>query len=248
MHHFFVSPDMVGEDEITIEGTDVNHIKNVLRMKSGEELLISDGAGNDYMCEIAVINDDSVVAHITGKEFSGTELETKIYLFQALPKSDKMEMIVQKAVELGAYAIVPVRTSRCVVKLDEKKAAAKVKRWNGIAESAAKQSRRGIIPEVKNVMGFKEALEYVKDFDMNIIPYENYKDMKETVNVLENVKGMKKIGVFIGPEGGYAEEEIELAMDKNVHPLSLGRRILRTETAGMAVLSVLMFDIERQKD
>ena len=98
------------------------------------------------------------------------------------------------------------------------------------------------------MMGFKEALEYVKDFDMNIIPYENYKDMKETVNVLENVKGMKKIGVFIGPEGGYAEEEIELAMDKNVHPISLGRRILRTETAGMAVLSVLMFDIERQKD
>lgn len=245
MYHFFVSPDMVKDDNIIIEGADVNHIKNVLRMKKGEELLISDGAGNDYMCEIEELYEEKVVAHITKKEFLGTELKTNIYLFQALPKGDKMETIVQKAVELGAYAVVPVRTSRCVVKLDEKKSAAKVKRWNGIAQSAAKQSRRGIIPEVKDVMGFKEALEYAGRFDLKIIPYENYKDMQETVKILKNAGDMKDIAVFIGPEGGFSKEEVEMAMENDVHPISLGRRILRTETAGMTILSVLMFDMEQ---
>lgn len=245
MHHFFVSPDKVNEQDIIINGPDVNHIKNVLRMKVGEEILISNGRGQDYLCEISNIDEENVIASITDKNYSGTELKTRIWLFQALPKSDKMEFIIQKAVELGAYAIVPVKTSRCVVKLDEKKSQAKLKRWNAISESAAKQSRRSIIPEVMNPMSFADALLYAEGFGMNIIPYENYKDMEQTVNVLDNIEEMKDIGIFIGPEGGFAEDEIEKAMDFNVHPISLGRRILRTETAGMSILSVLMFRLER---
>lgn len=245
MHHFFVSPDKVNEQDIIINGPDVNHIKNVLRMKTGEEILISDGQGQDYLCVISSMDEEKVIASITDKNYSGTELKTRIWLFQALPKNDKMEFIIQKAVELGAYAIVPVKTSRCVVKLDEKKTQTKLKRWNAISESAAKQSRRSIIPEVLKPMDFADALLYADRFDMNIIPYENYKDMEQTVKTLENIEEMKDIGIFIGPEGGFAEDEIEKAMALSVHPISLGRRILRTETAGMSILSVLMFRLER---
>lgn len=245
MHHFFVSPDRVNEHDIIINGPDVNHIKNVLRMKAGEEILISNGQGQDYLCVISSIDEENVTASITDKSYSGTELKTRLWLFQALPKSDKMELIIQKAVELGAYAIVPVKTSRCVVKLDEKKSQNKLKRWNAIAQSAAKQSRRSIIPEVMMPMDFIDALSYAKTFDMNIIPYENYKDMEQTVKTLGNIEEMNDIGIFIGPEGGFAEDEIEKAMALEVHPISLGRRILRTETAGMSILSVLMFRLEQ---
>lgn len=245
MHHFFVSPDRVNEHDIIINGPDVNHIKNVLRMKAGEEILISNGQGQDYLCVISSIDEENVTASITDKSYSGTELKTRLWLFQALPKSDKMEFIIQKAVELGAYAIVPVKTSRCVVKLDEKKSQNKLKRWNAIAQSAAKQSRRSIIPEVMMPMDFIDALSYAKTFDMNIIPYENYKDMEQTVKTLGNIEEMNDIGIFIGPEGGFAEDEIEKAMALEVHPISLGRRILRTETAGMSILSVLMFRLEQ---
>lgn len=245
MHHFFVSPDKVEEQKITITGQDVNHIKNVLRMKTGEEILISDGQGQDYLCRISSVEDEQIIAEITDKEYEGTELKTRLYLFQALPKSDKMEFIIQKAVELGAYAVIPVKTSRCVVKLDEKKAQSKGKRWNAIAESAAKQSRRSVIPEVLSPMDFKEALAYAGDFDRNLIPYENYKDMEKTVQILEDIENMEKIGIFIGPEGGFEPEEIQQAIDAGVFPITLGRRILRTETAGMSILSVLMFRLER---
>lgn len=244
MHHFFISPEQVTDSNIIINGTDVNHIKNVLRMKAGEEILVSDGQGHDYICKIEDINEEEVVTRITDEQFEGTELPARLYLFQALPKGDKMELIIQKAVELGVYAIVPVKTSRCVVKLDKKKEECKLKRWNAIAMSAAKQSRRGIIPQVMNVMGFKEAMEFADQFDKNIIPYENFKDMTETKNLLDTIDKAQSIGIFIGPEGGFAPEEIELAMDKDVHPISLGKRILRTETAGMSILSVLMFRLE----
>lgn len=247
MHHFFISSDSKIGNQIYIKGSDVNHIRNVLRMKAGEELLISDGQGNDYLCRLTGFTDTEVISEILDEEYAGTELDAKLYLFQALPKNDKMEMIIQKAVELGVYAVVPVKTSRCVVKLDDKKAASKIKRWTGISESAAKQSRRSIIPKVENPLTFKEAIEMVKDFDMKIIPYENFKDMEETVRVLNDVEKKEKIAIFIGPEGGFAPEEIEMAMQNGIQPISLGKRILRTETAGMAILSVLMFRLENRK-
>ena len=244
MHHFFVSPEQIDEQFVTIRGNDVNHIKNVLRMKAGEELLVSNGLDRDYFCQIETITDEEIKAKILQEDFAGTELPTELYLFQGLPKADKMELIIQKAVELGVKEIIPVATKRCVVKLDDKKEASKLKRWQAISESAAKQSRRMIIPEISPVMTFKEAINRASTFDMGIIPYENFKDMDETRNILKGVGKAMKIGIFIGPEGGFEESEIQYAMDNGIKPISLGKRILRTETAGLAILSVLMFRIE----
>lgn len=244
MHHFFVEPQCVGEEEIRITGSDVNHIKNVLRMTNGEELLISDGQGKDYCCIITNLSDDEIVAKITEENAERTELSSKFVLFQGLPKSDKMELIVQKAVELGAYEIVPFKAKRCVVKLDDKKADSKIKRWQSISESAAKQSKRGIIPNVHEVMNFKDAVEYAKTFDISVIPYENFKDMTATREVMDKIGPDMKVGIFIGPEGGFDSEEVDYAFQNGIHPISLGKRILRTETAGLAILSVLMFKIE----
>lgn len=244
MHHFFVEPSAVGDDEIVITGSDVNHIKNVLRMEVDEKLLISDGQGGDYCCIISAMSDTEIIARIEGENAERTELSTQFYLFQGLPKSDKMELIVQKAVELGVYEIIPFKAKRCVVKLDDKKADSKIKRWQSISESAAKQSKRGIIPNVHDVMTFKEAVEYAKTFDISIIPYENFKDMSSTRQIIDKIGSNQKVGIFIGPEGGFDSEEVDYAFDNGIHPISLGKRILRTETAGLAILSVLMFKIE----
>ncbi len=244
MHHFFVDKSNIGENSIKIVGNDVNHIKNVLRMKIGEELLISDCVDKDYSCKIINISDEEVIADIIDSNYGGSELDGELYLFQCLPKSDKMELIIQKAVELGVKEIIPVASKRAIVKLDEKKADAKLKRWNGIAESAAKQSRRMIIPKVNNVMSFKEALVYSESFDMNILPYENFKNMTETREVFGKIKKGMKIGIFIGPEGGFDESEVDLAVEKGAARISLGKRILRTETAGLTILSILMFNLE----
>ena len=146
MYHFFVTPEQVKENYIYIDGSDVNHIKNVLRMKVGEELQISDGNNKKYLCEIASMTAEEICAAIKEEQEADNELPSKIYLFQGLPKGDKMELIVQKAVELGVFEVIPVATKRAVVKLDEKKAAKKVERWNGISESGAKQSGRNVIP------------------------------------------------------------------------------------------------------
>ena len=156
----------------------------------------------------------------------------------------RLKSIDQKAVELGAYSVVPVSTRRCVVKLDNRKAEKKVSRWQQIAESAAKQSKRMLVPEVHSVMTFKEALAYAKELDVLLIPYELAKGMKETKELIQAIEPGKSIGVFIGPEGGFEEQEVADAMEAGAKPITLGHRILRTETAGLAVLSVLMFQLE----
>ena len=166
MYRFFVEPNQIGEESIVIVGKDVNHIKNVLRMKIGETILISDGSDKEYICSVEKIADDEIKAKIEDINGETRELPIKVTLFQALPKGDKMETIIQKMVELGAYQIVPMSTKRSVVKLDAKKAVNKVKRWNAIAESAAKQSKRGIIPEVAEVHTFKEAVEKAKEHSL----------------------------------------------------------------------------------
>lgn len=245
MYHFFVDEGQINEDTITIEGTDVNHIKNVLRMKEKEKLLISNGTDKDFLCEILSISSQSVLCKIIDVDLEGTELPSKIYLFQGLPKSDKMELIIQKAVELGVHEIIPVDTKRSVVKLDEKKAENKIKRWQQISLSAAKQSKRIIIPNIHKMMSFKEALEYASDFEYNLIPYENAKGMEDTKKAIEAIKPHTSIGIFIGPEGGFDEAEISLAIRNGVLPVTLGKRILRTETAGLAALSVIMFHLEK---
>lgn len=244
MYRFFVEPAQVGEKEIIITGSDVNHIKNVLRMKPEETILISSGESLEYTCYIRELKEEEIIAHIMYVQESGYELPSRLYLFQGLPKSDKMELIIQKAVELGAYQIVPVATKRAVVKLDKKKEEAKLKRWNAISESAAKQSKRLIIPEIAPVMSFDEALAFVKDFDSRCIPYECASGMDSVRQFVSQTGPGQKIAVFIGPEGGFEEIEIEKAREAGVVPVSLGKRILRTETAGLALLSVLAFHLE----
>ena len=246
MHHFFVNPEQVEDGLIRITGSDVNHIKNVLRIRQGEEMLDSDGTGRDYLCQAEEIAGQEVTVRILETEEEGRELPSRIWLFQGLPKSDKMEFIIQKAVELGAAGIVPVSTRNTVVRLDQKKEEAKVKRWQAIAESAAKQSKRSLVPRVSGIMTLKEAFDYVESqgFSVRLIPYEHEAGMDGTKTELDAAGPGQDIAVFIGPEGGFDEREIELALSKGVRPISLGRRILRTETAGLALLSVLMMRLE----
>lgn len=244
MYHFFTETEFFTESEAVITGPDVNHIKNVLRMKPGEEVLISNGVDKDYVCRLQTITSDAVTAEIVTVTEGGTELPAKFYLFQGLPKSDKMEFLIQKAVELGVYQVIPVETRRTVVKLDAKKVEAKVRRWNAVSESAAKQSKRLIIPEVTGVMTFQEALNYAGGFDKNIIPFEHAEGMADTKAYFAGIRPGMSCGIFIGPEGGFEDEEISRASEAGVKPVTLGKRILRTETAGLAVLSVLMFQME----
>ena len=209
MHHFFVEPSQIQGNHIFIDGPDVNHIRNVLRMNPGEEVNVTDGSGEKvYRCAIASIGEDKVELNIMWAQEKGMELPSKIYLFQGLPKSDKMELIIQKAVELGVYEIIPMATARAVVKLDQKKAAAKVKRWQAISESAAKQSKRLLIPEVKEPVKFSEALKLASDLDVRLIPYELAEGMDGTRRIIQSVKPGQSVAVFIGPEGGFEEAEV----------------------------------------
>lgn len=245
MYQFFVEPSQIQDKRIVITGSDVNHIKNVLRMKIGEEIAVSNGNDDrEYRCGIEEYTDDEVICTLRFIKEDGVELPSKIYLFQGLPKADKMELVIQKAIELGAYEVIPVAAKRCIVKLDEKKAAAKVSRWQGIAEAAAKQSKRGVIPAVHDVMSMQEAIAYAKNMDIKLIPYELAEDMQHTRELVESVEPGKRIAVFIGPEGGFEESEIETAFKAGIEPITLGRRILRTETAGLTVLSWLMYQLE----
>ena len=244
MNRFFVDFDGREFDKsIDITGEDVNHIKNVLRLKVNDEIIISDGRGRDYRCQISVMDHEKVVADILDVCDNFAELETGITLFQGFPKADKMEWIIQKTVELGVIRIVPVMTKRTVVKLDAKKAGKKTE----IALAAAKQSGRGIIPEVTAPVTWKEALAMAKELDMNMIPYEEAEGVAYSKEVFASIKGKKSLGIFIGPEGGFAREEVETAVAMGAKMVTLGHRILRTETAGMAVMSIIMFELEEDR-
>ncbi|WP_279003555.1 16S rRNA (uracil(1498)-N(3))-methyltransferase [[Clostridium] scindens] len=244
MQHFFVTPSQVEGERIYIEGSDVNHMKNVLRMRPGEAVAISDGDNLKYRCVVEGYEEGRAVLAIQQRIPVDTELPCRIILFQGLPKQDKMELIVQKAVELGASQVVPVATRRSVVKLDEKKAAKKLQRWQQIAESAAKQAGRGYIPQVSSVLSYQEALEKAGELDVLLIPYESAEGMEEARKVVASIAQGQSVGIFIGPEGGFEKEEVDAAIHQGAKAITLGRRILRTETAGLAILSILMFRLE----
>ena len=245
MYRFFVEPSQIQDNHICINGSDVNHIKNVLRMKLKEEILISSGGDKEYTCYIEEIGEEEILAHIMYVQEAGYELSSKIYLFQGLPKSDKMELIIQKAVELGVHQVIPVASKRAVVKLDKKKEEKKLARWQAISESAAKQSKRMYVPEVANVMNFKQAVDYAKELDVVLFPYELADGMKKTKEIISRINPGQSIGIFIGPEGGFEESVVELAKEKaDARVITLGKRILRTETAGLTVLSILMYTLE----
>ena len=244
MYRFYIEPSRKQGDCIEIIGEDVNHIKNVLRMKNGEKFILCDGAGTDYLCELAGSRERNLVASILEEKKSDTELPVRLVLFQGLPKKDKMELIIQKAVELGAYQIIPVATKRAIVKLDAKKEASKLKRWQAIAEGAAKQSGRMLIPQISEVKTYGEALQMAQQLDVNVIPYECARGMDGTREIFGNIKPGMSVGIFIGPEGGFEESEVEKAESLGVKPVTLGKRILRTETAGLTTLSILMYLLE----
>ena len=245
MHHFFVTPQQISGDKIRIEGGDVNHMKNVLRMKLHEKAEISDGESRTYLCEVEAYEEDVAVLHILEEMEADTEPASELYLFQGLPKSDKMELIVQKAVELGVYQVIPVAMKRSVVRLDDKKAAKKADRWNSIAESAAKQAGRSRIPEVTMPLSYKEALKMAEELDVTLLPYELAGGMEVTREVIRQIKSGQSVGIFIGPEGGFEPEEVDAAVSMGARVITLGRRILRTETAGLATLAILMFELEQ---
>ena len=243
MYQFFVEPSQIQGNRVVITGNDVNHIKNVLRMQPGEEIAVSNGEdGKEYRCGIESLYEDEIICSLRFVKEDGVELPSKIYLFQGLPKADKMELIVQKAVELGVYEIIPVATKRAVVKLDEKKAKSKIARWQTISEAAAKQSKRRIVPEIHSVMSFKEAIEHSRSCDLKILPYEaeNETSLKK---VLKDNTEAKKIAVFIGPEGGFDDEEVSIAKQNGFEIVTLGPRIMRTETAPLACISAIMYEI-----
>ena len=244
MHRFFIQHSQIQGSRLYVEGTDVNHIKNVLRMKRGDQVMVSDGEGMQYLCALESFADGLVWFEIVDTWKENRELSSKLYLFQGLPKSDKMELIIQKATELGVYEVVPVVTGRTVVRLDEKKAQKKTARWNAIAESAAKQSGRSRIPRVREAMTFSEALASAGELDVLLIPYEKAEGMEATRQVIEGIRPGQSVGIFIGPEGGFEEAEVEQAVALGAAPVTLGRRILRTETAGFVVLSMLLYHLE----
>ena len=244
MPRFFVDGGQVDGQRITITGSDVNHMKNVLRMRCGDTVSVSDGCGKDYFCRIDVMDKEEILLHIENSWDSYVELPVKLYLFQGLPKGDKMELIIQKAVELGVYEIIPVITSRTIVKLDPKKEDKKLARWQMVCESAAKQSGRGIIPKVCSPVTFKQALKMARELDAAVMPYERAHGMEAARNLVQDMHGKKSIGILIGPEGGFDASEAELAKESGIQTMTLGKRILRTETAGLAVLSIFMFELE----
>lgn len=248
MLHLFADPSDVQDELLTITGPEVNHIRNVMRLKPGEEISVSIGGdGKEYRYGIESYTEDSVLCRLRFVKDKEVELPVKVLLFQGLPKADKMDLIVQKAVELGAAEIIPVSMERCVVKLDAGKAAKKTARWQTIAESAASQSRRSIIPGVLAPMSMREAVEYAKaQTEVRVIPYELQEDDGSVKQYLESLKEGQSVSIFIGPEGGFTPAEVELAKEAGIRPISLGRRILRTETAGLAILSWLIYILEIQ--
>ncbi len=250
MYRFFIEQSNIDMESgiIRITGSDVNHIGNVLRMKSGEMILLSTGLKDDpveYLCEIDEIRSDDVMAKILDLRKNARELPGELVLFQAIPKGDRFETVIEKGVELGVHRIVPVMSARTIVKLDEKRSAKKVQRWNAIALAAAKQSKRSFVPEVCRAMPWTEALEIAGGLDRILVPYENAEGIAHTREVIAGLKAGESIGIFIGPEGGFEEKEIAQLLERKAEVITLGHRILRTDTASIAILSMLMMQLER---
>ena len=243
MPRFFVERENISENTISITNTDVSHITRVLRMGVGDNLTICDGQGFDYETKISQISDNEIICDIVSKEKSDTEPNINVTLFQGLPKASKMDYIIQKTTELGISTVVPCALKRCVTKLDGKKAEQKKQeRWQKIAAEAAKQSGRGIVPTVEMPLTLKEVIERAKDYDLFFVPYE-CETQTNIKAVLTSVETPKNVAFLIGPEGGFDLSEIEELKNSNINTITLGKRILRTETAGEAVLSMIMYEI-----
>ncbi|MBQ3556661.1 MAG: 16S rRNA (uracil(1498)-N(3))-methyltransferase [Oscillospiraceae bacterium] len=247
MYNFFVDESARIGGSFKISGKDHNHICNVLRMQVGDIFLVSCG-GTSSLCRVTQMGEDTVEAEIVEEDYRNTELSVRFYLFQGLPKGDKLELIIQKTVELGVAGIIPVEMSRCVMKLDDKKKKSKRERWQAIAESAAKQSKRNVIPEVFDVLTYRQAIERAAELDLFLVPYENERGMVATREALGRIKPGMSVGILIGPEGGFDEKEIELARTGGAAVVSLGQRTLRAETAAVTAVAMGMLHVEMELD
>lgn len=243
MPKFFAAREKITENQIIIDTEDVSHISRVLRLGEGDVLTVCDSQGTDYEAEIVSLGQKEIVCKINSRSASASEPNIRVTLFQGLPKASKMEYIIQKTTELGISEIVPVKLTRCVVKIDNKKdEAKKLERWQKISESAAKQSGRGIIPKISQIMTLDEIIEKSKEFDLFFVPYE-CEEQKKLREVLLSKKDVKSVGFLIGPEGGFDIAETEKLRSAGIDTVTLGKRILRTETAGEAVLAMAMYEI-----
>ena len=248
MPKFFVEDKSIKKDEITIKGEDVNHIKNVLRKKKGDKIIICNkDISKDYQCEITKLEEETIQCKILEEMQTNTESNIKVSIYQGLPKADKMELIIQKSVELGVYDITPIEMKRSVVKLNDKDKIKKQERWQKIAEVAAKQSGRNIIPQINEIKSIKNICNLYTKYDIVIIAYENEKEnkLKEELQALKAKQKHKlSIAIIIGPDGGIDDEEIELFKGNNAKIVTLGNRILRTETVALNMLSIIMYELE----
>lgn len=249
MPRFFVKTEQIRNDEINIIGEDVKHIKNVLRKQKGEELEIcNQETGKTYKCEISEIKQEEIINNII-EEITNEEEKIKVDVYQGLPKSDKMELIIQKSVELGVNAIIPVEMKRCVVKIDSKSENKKIERWQKIAESAAKQSGRNTVPKIRRIVKIEEIAKLKDSYDSIIVCYENENEnyiKKELLKLKERLSNKQeiKIAIVIGPEGGLEEKDVEYLKQNGAKVVTLGKRILRTETVALNLLSIIMYELE----
>ena len=247
MPKFFIRNDQLKDDEITILGEDVKHISNVLRMKIDDVIQVcnTDTAEN-FNVQLKSFEKDKVIGCIVEKIDSEAESNINLKIFQGIPKSDKMELIIQKSTELGVKELIPVDMERCVSKINGKDAAKKIERWQKIAEVAAKQSGRDMIPNIENVMTIKQIAGLIDTLDMLIVPYERAEgySFKDAVDEIKdkNIDNIS-IGIVIGPEGGFEPSEIEILKDSGAKIVTLGKRILRTETVALAMSSVIMYEL-----
>lgn len=241
MPKFFVDLSAIAGNQVQFTGENYQHLSKVLRAKIGDAVVATDAQGMDYHCVIDHITSDCIVARIEDVARSAVEPEVAVHLFQCLPKADKMELVIQKCVELGVHKIYPVAAARCVVRLDTERAQKKCARWQKVSEAAAKQCGRGIIPEIHSVISMDEAIELAAAMDLALIPYEReqQRGLKEIA-----LGGRKEIAILIGPEGGFDDAEIAACLARGILPVTLGKRILRTETAGMYTLAILLYLIE----
>jgi 16S rRNA (uracil1498-N3)-methyltransferase len=242
MHRFFVSSDNIRPPEIFITNLDVNHIKNVLRLIKGDEIVVCDSFGNEYHAKIIGIEKDKIRLEIVEKFLDRNIYLPQITLFQSLPKSSKMDLIIKQTTELGILRVVPLITERTIVKLDSVGLRNRLDRWRKIAVEASKQSQRNTIPEISDSINFASAEDVFKEFDLILTPWE--KEKETTLKEILSKGGFENIGIVIGPEGGFSEEEIKKLLSFNAKTITLGRNILRTETAGIVVLAITLYELD----
>ena len=238
MANFYIEKSDITENTAVITGEEAQHISRVLRMKKGDNVTLCDGEGMFYEAVLTDFSDKSVTAEITSSRKAETEPEVKLTIFQGVPKNPKLETIVQKLTEIGAVKIVPVDTKRAVAKLDK---AAKVDRLRKIAREAAKQSKRGIVPEVEDSMSFKNAVKMASEAELSIIAYEE--EVETSLKSALSGKSPKSVSVMIGPEGGFEKEEVEFAKENGLISVTLGKRILRTETAPLVIAGAILYEL-----